>query len=274
MLWGFAWSALASVDAPPVPILEQLQRAKNEYAYGNYDLASQKLQSLLYPMRLESDAQVIEARHYLGIVHFLLDEKDAAKLEFLKLLYLSPAYQLDPFSVAPPIIELFESVRSAHASELEAIRINQRELEAQQKLGIKQANHKEIEPHTEFRVANHEVVTFLPFGIGQFHNGDTGIGLILAVAQLSLLSLNIGSYLWLHGQRVDGQAGYPSTAKASVDAATWTMIGSAVTLGLVWSFGVLHARLSFKPYSDPRLSSRTRHKSDFSGLGFGLEVSY
>ena len=48
-------SQIQDVDA-------ELRRAGNEYAYGNYEEAILQLQNLLYPMRLTSEQQVLEAR--------------------------------------------------------------------------------------------------------------------------------------------------------------------------------------------------------------------
>src|SRR5262245_19495455 len=65
-------------DTPPVTesVEDQLRRAKNEYAYGDYAKAIGSLQDLLYPMRLYSDDQVIEARRYLGLALVLLGRRD------------------------------------------------------------------------------------------------------------------------------------------------------------------------------------------------------
>ena len=51
-------AAIEDVDA-------ELRRAGNEYAYGNYEEAILQLQNLLYPMRLTSEQQVLEARELL-----------------------------------------------------------------------------------------------------------------------------------------------------------------------------------------------------------------
>src|SRR5262245_28292469 len=75
-----------SRDAGPLSVVDTLRRAKNEYAYGNYAPAVELLRGLLYPMRLYSDEQVIEARRYLGLALYLLDRRAEAQDEFTKLL--------------------------------------------------------------------------------------------------------------------------------------------------------------------------------------------
>ena len=120
--------AQAPGDPDSVTVEDELRRARNEYSYGNYDAAAELLSSLLYPMRLYNETQVIESRKYLGLTHYLLGNEEGVREEFTKLLYLDPDYELDPFTVAPPIIELFENVRKEHQPVLDGIRERQSEL--------------------------------------------------------------------------------------------------------------------------------------------------
>ena len=90
--------------ADPAGIEDALRRAKNEYAYGNYEAAVEQLHALLYPMQLSTDEQVIGARKYLALSYYLLDRLDEVGEEFAKLLHLDPDYELDPYTVAPPVI--------------------------------------------------------------------------------------------------------------------------------------------------------------------------
>ncbi len=82
-----------------------------------------QLRSLLYPMRLYSDGQVIDARKYLGLSYYLMNREQDMREEFQKLLYLDPDYQLDPFSIPPPIIEVFEHIRTDMRPQLDVIRL-------------------------------------------------------------------------------------------------------------------------------------------------------
>ncbi len=233
--------------AGSVTVEDELRRAKNEYAYGNYDQAIADLRGLLYPMRLYTDEQVIETRRYLGLSYYLVDQKTDAREEFTKLLYLDPDYELDPFTVAPPIIELFEAVRKEHQPVLDGIRERQSEV----KLGTEPAGGFRRTVVVQ-RTEHSEIATFLPFGVGQFQNGDLGWGIAFATVEAALLGVNIGCFLWLSLQEGDGRPGYYSSEADVVQAIIVTQVVSAALFGVTWSLGVLQARINFVPYIERR----------------------
>jgi tetratricopeptide (TPR) repeat protein len=222
-----------------VEIEAELRRARNEFAYGNYNLAAEKLRELLYPMRLYNDDQVIETRKYLALSYYLLGKVNAAKEEFGKLLYLSPDYQLDPYTVPPPIIELFELVRSQMKPELDAIR--QRQSDEQLQAATKSGYVRHVD---QTMLERSELATFLPFGVGQFQNGDYGWGAVFAISELALLGVNIGAYLWATSY---GPTYHDQSRQRLVQALTVAQYSSLALFGVVWSVGVFQARLSFQP---------------------------
>ena len=245
-----------------------LRRGLNEFKYGNYSEAVTLLKGLLYPMRLYSDAQVIESRKYLGMAYFLLEDLEPAKLEFRKLLYLDPDHQLDPFTVAPPLIELFESVRQKHRDALEVIRSD------------KPVEATPPEPPPDFpmrlRTEKSEFAMFVPFGVGQFQNGDIGWGIAFLVAEVLLLAVNISSYIWLRGHELNGRPAYAEADASAIQAVTILQYASAGALGVVWSMGVMHARLQFLPFSDTTLPTPEDSSATPNGLsiGLGLELEF
>ena len=249
-IWAVPMLALWLTQTPSSPpsgstedVAAELRRAKNEYAYGNYDTAAKLLRGLLDPPRLFTDAQLIEARRYLGLSLYLLDEEAGAIEQFTQLLYLSPDYELDPFTVAPPIIELFEAVRTKHEAELDHIRTR---LAKTQRERHPEANLKTTVTIT--RTIQSEWATFLPFGVGQFQNGDTAWGVGFAVAEATLLAINISSYLLLRAQRDDaGRPGFPARKAGLVQALTIAQFSTAALFGVTWSLGIFHARLRFQP---------------------------
>ncbi len=218
---------------------DELRRAKNEYAYGNYDESVRRLRGLLYPMRLSSDEQVIEARRYLALSYYLLDQRDLMNEEFTKLLYLDPDYELDPFSIAPPVIEIFEALRRELAPELDEIR--QRRADEQ----LKQPSGEGVLRVVNRRVTEKsELATFLPFGVGQFQNGDTELGVFFAVSEGLLLAVNVAAFLYA---RYGIGTGFSEDERNTVRALAFAQYGSLVLFGAVYSVGVYQARLRFVP---------------------------
>ncbi len=215
-----------------------LRRAKNEYAYGNYEAAVEQLRALIYPMRLTSDEQVLEARKYLALSHYLLGKVTLASEEFQKLLYLSPDYQLDPYTIAPPVIELFELVREKMRPELDAIRQRQSDekLRAPAQQGFRRTIETTITERSDF-------ATLLPFGVGQFQNGEVGWGLAFLTAELTFLAVNIASYAW-----ASSIGNYHTEEdRRLVTRLRIVQYASAAAFGLTWSLGVVDARLNFVP---------------------------
>jgi hypothetical protein len=239
---GVALLVVALLAQPPdkpngVSVDETLRRAVNEYAYGNYDTAIEQLRALLYPMRLVSDAQVIEARKYLALSYQLTDKPELMEEEFAKLLYLEPDYTLDPFSIPPSIIEAFEAIRTRLKPQLDAIRL--RRVEASD--GGTTASGPVV---STTLIERNDIVTLLPFGIGQFQNGDDGWGLFFALSEVVLLGVNIGAYMYARYNIGDD---YDREDRGMVRALTVTQYASLAMFGIVWSLGIFQARLNFVP---------------------------
>ena len=223
-----------TVDA--IDVDAELRRAGNEYAYGNYEEAILQLQDLLYPMRLNSESQVVEARELLGLCYYLTDRFEQVAAEFAKLLYLNPDHKLDPFSVPPPVIEAFENVRLQLESQLNEIR--------EQKVNPTVTPVAKPGPIPNLPAPQVQIIersdfaTFLPFGVGQFQNGDKGLGALFASTEAALLALNIAAYFL---------ARYSADSPESIQKLMVLQYASATLFGVTWSIGVFQARLNFQP---------------------------
>lgn len=236
---ALAAPATIAQSSDPTDVEAELRRAKNEYAYGNYEQAAEMLRGLLYPMRVANDEQLIETRKYLALSYYLLGKLVAASEEFGKLLYLAPDFQLDPYTVPPPIIELLELVRTQRKPELDAIR--QRKSDERAQMAAQQGFVRHVE-RTMFERS--ELGTLLPFGVGQFQNGDYGWGTLFALSEVGLVAVNVACYF------VASSYGptYSSTRdRAIVDALIVGQYASLALFGITWSLGVYQARLNFQP---------------------------
>ena len=134
----------------------------------------------------------------------------------------------------------------AYAAE-EAERRRQRELEAERR------RLQEISPSIERRVIQHEFwVTMMPFGIGQFQNGDRKLGTFLAVSQLVTGAASAGSALLIEQLRDNatgkfddtGPGATPYKSAQRLNVVKW--VGAALFYGL-WVGGAIQAAINFKP---------------------------
>lgn len=245
-------------------VQDELRRALNEYHYGNYQSAITQLRGLVYPMRLNTDDQFIEARKYLALSYYLTEQHELVEDEFAKLLHLSPDHELDPFEVPPPIIEIFERVRKQLKPQLDVIREKKREAEfkrAQLGLTIRTVERTLVEQS--------QIATLLPFGTGQFQNGDVGLGVAFLITELALVGVNIGSHL--ASLSMDQ---YAPSDRSLVELLTLVQYASLALFGVTWSAGIFEARLHFIPaYSRPPRITETTLESRLGGA-LGLQINF
>jgi hypothetical protein len=109
---GLARSAHAD---PRGDIEKKIKEAMESYDLMDYD-ASKKLlnQALASAKKAKLDKDPIAAKAYLdlGIVSFVNNDQDAAKLSFLSAVQIDPKIQIDPAYKSPEMAKLLEEARS------------------------------------------------------------------------------------------------------------------------------------------------------------------
>ena len=220
-------------DAPETDPRDLLRRAQNHYAYGEYELAAPLLRLALTSDTPLDDAGITSARELLGLSAYLAGDIETARRAFTNLLLKRPEHLLDPFQVAPPIIEFFESIRKDLEPQLKALTQSQPTPEATppRSTGRSQIVERVI-------VERSPLGLFMPFGYGQYQNGDTKLGHTLLSIQITALMMNIGSYYLARNYRRDPSLG---------QAFSQLQYASLAIFGLTWSTGVIQARLNFVP---------------------------
>jgi hypothetical protein len=235
---------------------ETLESAQEAFRTGDFGSLRRLLEPLLFPTPVfERQAERIDARQLLGLGLFFdaqqvtdSDERraflDLARQNFFELLRERPDFVLDGLLYPASVVELFESVRTAHAQELDAL------LAAQN--GPEEDSVQTI--YVERDVSRRSLVlAFFPFGLGQFQNGDSVKGTLFAVGQGLSLGLNLASYLIVESLR--GADGYydPGPDRRSgdyADALTWrnVMYGSLTAFVAIWAGSVVDALLNFEEF--------------------------
>jgi len=135
---------------------------------------------------LENESDFIEYYRLLGICYFKQKDTRNAEIELNELLFINPDYELDPFITPPPLLEIFGKLKTnvkAKSNEL---------LIAKDKVFEKpnQIEKEMIYYKTSIYPA------LMPFGIGQFENGEVVKGSLIAASQAVMLGSNIGFYWW------------------------------------------------------------------------------
>lgn len=184
---------LLAFAAPSSSPSAELARGKTAFQRAEYARAIEILRPLLYPeVRLASEGEMVQTHRMLGVAHLFRRQNDLAAEEFRKLLQLRPDFRMDALIDPPMVVDFFNTVLEQQAAELA-------ELENKRRLADANAQRRRIgdgpcpEPGIiERRTIRHSrVVSFLPFGAGQFQNGHRtkGWGFFTAEAALGAISL-------------------------------------------------------------------------------------
>ncbi len=185
----------AGLAAPPA----DLKRAKDRYEFGAYADAAGAVRELLARRKDLPESEVVEAYRILGLSEYQLGDRGAARSAFVNLLSIDPDYTLDPFLVPPQIVEFFDRVKRDAEAELAPLRERRRLLKEQERLA-EEARRKLLAeeaarsgPPSKVVLVQERVYLFnwLPFGAGQFQNGDTGKGTAIAISQVLLGAVNL-----------------------------------------------------------------------------------
>ena len=271
-----------TLAAPP-----ELKRAKDRYEFGAYSEAAAALRQLLKGAPALSDAEAVEAYRMLGISEYQLGDKAAARAAFVNLLSVDPDYALDPFLVPPAIVEFFDGVKKEHEAALAPLRDRKRELREQQRLA-EEAKRKLLSeeqsragPPEKVVLVEERVYLFnwLPFGAGQFQNGERAKGTAIAAGQVVAGLVNLTA-LVLHNQLaqdrtrtcISGQPGcsqppYSDSDRRLLRNVEIVKYTSAALFWALYGYGVWDAHRNFVPIVETELSPGGQH----SGASLKLE---
>jgi hypothetical protein len=158
---------------------EDLERGGVAFARGEYARTIEILGPLLYPEpRLEQEGQIAQAHRMLGVSHLFERQNAQAAEEFRRLLQLRPDYRMDPLLDPPLVVDFFNNVLKQQESALADLARKRKEADDEE------ARRRGPPVLLERRIVrNSFAVSFLPFGAGQFQNGQRGKGWIFLGAE-------------------------------------------------------------------------------------------
>lgn len=231
---------------------EKLRQARANFDYRNYGPAADLAQELIDSRALERTSDQIETYRILGLSRFFQGRTEEARIAFINLLSLDPDFQLDPFYVPPQAVAFFERVRADNQSLLQPIRERRRaaqealrqEEEARARL-LNQGQAAQPQIIREQVVRPSPAVALLPFGVGQFQNGDTGLGVAFAVTEAVAAITSVSCYVWVESQR--SSSGYfPSSVYSTAVTVRDVQIATGIAFFVLWAGGAVEAVLNLK----------------------------
>lgn len=235
---------------------QRLSMAEAAFNQGEFERIPPLLKPVLEPRpSLDSEDDRVRARELLGVGLYFeaqsatdSDRRDQlitqARRQFLELLKERPDYQLDSMIFPASVVELFESVRNAHAEQLAALREEESD-------GDLNGNNAATSIYIErYVVQNPYAVNFLPFGFGQFQNGEPVPGALFAAGQGLGLATHIAGFIVIETLR------QPDTGKFTTEgspsdydrARTWrgAQIAGLSLFGGLWVWSVIDALVKYK----------------------------
>lgn len=196
--------ATSAAHAETEDELAAFQLAMNAYDTGEYETAEDRFRELLQrDPPLKNKALVFEIHKYLGATLMFLGRTEEAEEQFEALLRADPEYELDPVLFPTEVLDTFTQVKIRIADELAAIQAEKaQEEEAAQasKEAKKKALKKKIEdaarPVYLTQTVKERALLFalVPFGVGQFQNGQTLKGWLFFAGEMALLATNLTLY--------------------------------------------------------------------------------
>ncbi|HMF40103.1 MAG TPA: tetratricopeptide repeat protein [Polyangia bacterium] len=193
-LAALAGALMAVGPTAPVPVQpaarEAFARGRTAFDRAEYQRAIEILHPLLYPeVVLDSEGEVVQAHRMLGVAYLFENNPDEARREFKKLLELRPDYRFDPLLDPQRVVDFFNGVLKEEEATIADILAKRRQRE----------NHPKpppiTPPPTILRYERHSyTVNFIPFGAGQFQNGQRGKGWFFFGTEAALAAVSVAAF--------------------------------------------------------------------------------
>lgn len=251
------------VPIAPVSPHDAFDRGRTAFERAEYKRAIDILGPLLYPdMLLESDGEQVAAHRMLAVAYLFENKPDDARREFLKLMRLRPAFRFDPLLDSQRVVTFFDAVVKEHQAEIDKFKT----LEEQKKAAIAAQALADIKrlsaPPIIVRYERHSfTVAFIPFGAGQFQNGERRKGWWFFGVESALAAISVGAFVTnfaLYGVSPEkrclddfppGQCPDALIDRSQEERSLWltrVQVGSGVAFFAVAIWGVIDAVRNFK----------------------------
>lgn len=234
---------------------ELLQEIRRQFREGSYETVERLATSIL-----ESDPTILvrsETHQYLGASLELMGRSGEAEEQFEELLTLQPQFIMDQAEFPTEVITLFETVRLRVQDRIRQIeerrrraqeaerRDRERRLREEQERLLRISRPRYMVQEVQER---HLVVAFLPFGAGQFQNGQRSKGYAFLGTELVLTGASM--IVWILGSTLPSNADDRDQARELAEGyqiASYCVYGA---LGALVIAGIIDAIVNY--YRAPR----------------------
>ncbi len=171
----------------------ELRNALEKYDFGDFEVACAKLDELRFNNAFDMEARVVTLK-YLGACRHVQGDPTGATAAFESLLSLDANAQLDPVQFPPDMVQFFAGVKGKFQSQPEPEPEPKPDQETLDDL-------RASDSHPPRKSAG---VALLPFGAGQFQNGQSGKGVTFATGQAVSFGIGVISLLLFEAEKTSG----------------------------------------------------------------------
>lgn len=193
---GDGKAARGNTGAAVVPVTpaEAFERGRIAFGRGEWQRAITTLRPLLYPeVQLENDEQVVQAHRMLGVAHLFEGQRDEARQELTKLLELRPDYRFDALLEPAQVVEFFNAVLRERETQIAELELRRRDAEAAERRRAELERGPPVLVEKRF-ARNSYLINFVPFGAGQFQNGQRRKGMLFLASESVLAAVSVGAF--------------------------------------------------------------------------------
>ena len=264
-LLALAVAFSVALSAPHARADDQSDVAKARAAYEakNYEDAERRLRAMLEPDpgTLKDPTLRSQARMYLGATLWSLKKSREALALFEKLLLDDPSFEADPLSFPGDVIDVFIDTRKRIIDKINATKAEHARQAAERKAREEEEKRRAAERLRLLeKLATEEKITerhsrwiaAIPFGVGQFQNGQTALGwTFLGTETAFLVGAAVAFPFFIYNKEQAYDLSAPDKARAiylhRANAAVLTnrLLNGAFAVTAV--IGILHAQLTFVP---------------------------
>ncbi len=209
---------------------QELVRARSDFEKGDYKKVVETLTSAI---ALLGDEDQKEAHYLLGTAQFYLGHRDDARREFTALLFADPGRRLDPNIDSADVYAFFDALRQELNTQLDEIR--KRKLQEQE---MKSRPSKEIVIERTINIRS-PATNFIPFGYGQFRNGDRGKGYFFLTSELITLGASTSLFSYQAIQYGFPTSHVPGSDLSAVNAFRVIQVSTGAAFLLLYGWSVL-----------------------------------
>jgi hypothetical protein len=239
-------ASLACVRTARADDVDDFVFGVSAYLNADYAVAVARLEPLVAddPPRLRPDL-VEAARRYLAASQLATSNEWGARRQMEAILRANPDATFNVRDFSPLTVALFARVRAAVAERIQAARTDaQRRAAAEEARRARQrAMILQLASVERVGLVTPRWAMFIPFGIGQFVNGDVGMGVLFATVPTLALGGAVGGFVLAQNCPFSDHE-QPAAWCAGPANALFIggIVGAAVTLGT----GIVHANLTYR----------------------------